>query len=109
MFYEMLEDNEFPDQRTKIHYYLARCLQELEMYHTAQYHYMQVVKKGPNGPRTSATRCPSLVADRPGTPATTPSWPASHRRARPEPTSPGAPEEPALLLKGRVRLQQVTT
>jgi len=59
--YNMLEDNRFPEHATKIHYYLARSLQELEMYHTAQYHYMQVVKKGPSNPYFSYA-LPKLVA-----------------------------------------------
>jgi tetratricopeptide (TPR) repeat protein len=48
--YELLEDGNFPGQETKLHYYLGRALSDLEMYHTAQYHYMRVVKKGPSDP-----------------------------------------------------------
>lgn len=50
MLYEVLEDGSYPEQETKIHYYLARSLSELEMYHSAQYFYFQVVKKGPDNP-----------------------------------------------------------
>jgi tetratricopeptide (TPR) repeat protein len=48
--YELLEDGNFPSQETKLHYYLGRALSDMEMYHTAQYHYMRVVKKGPSDP-----------------------------------------------------------
>lgn len=61
MLYEMLEDKRFPDQETKIHYYLARALGDLEMYHSAQYHYMQVVKKGVDNPYFNYA-LPKLVA-----------------------------------------------
>ena len=47
MLYELLDANQFPDHETKIHYYLGRSLQELEMFHVAQYHYLQVIRKGP--------------------------------------------------------------
>ncbi len=50
MLYEMLEDGTYPEATTKIHYYLGRCLEALEMYHTAQYHYMAVIKKGTSNP-----------------------------------------------------------
>ena len=50
MLYEVLEDGSYPEQETKIHYYLARALSDLEMYHGAQYFYFQVVKKGPDNP-----------------------------------------------------------
>lgn len=46
MLYELLEAGSFPDLETKINYYLARALGDLELYDGAQYHYMQVVKKG---------------------------------------------------------------
>ena len=45
--FKMLDDGKYPDQESKIHYYLARSLTDLEMYHTAQYYYLQVIKKGP--------------------------------------------------------------
>ncbi len=47
MLYELLDGNQFPEHETKIHYYLGRSLQDLEMFHVAQYHYLQVIKKGP--------------------------------------------------------------
>jgi tetratricopeptide (TPR) repeat protein len=61
MLFEMLEDKTFPEHETKIHYYLARCLTELEMFHTAQYHYMKVVKKGTSNPYFNYA-LPKLVA-----------------------------------------------
>jgi tetratricopeptide (TPR) repeat protein len=50
MFYEMLEDGKFPDREAQIQYYLARCLYDLEMYHTSQYYFLQVIRKGPQNP-----------------------------------------------------------
>jgi tetratricopeptide (TPR) repeat protein len=50
MFYDLLQEGSFPEQETKIHYYLGRSLQDLEMLHTAQYHFLLVVKKGPSNP-----------------------------------------------------------
>ncbi len=50
MLYEMLEDNTFPEREAQIQYYLARCLYELEMYHTSQYYFLQVLRKGPDNP-----------------------------------------------------------
>ncbi len=49
-FYDLLERNDFPAQQTKIQYHLAKSLYELEMYHSAQYYFMQVVRKGPKNP-----------------------------------------------------------
>ena len=43
--YKMLEEGAFPDQESKIQYYLARALSDLEMFNTAQYYYLQVIKK----------------------------------------------------------------
>lgn len=42
--FELLEDNAFPDQNDKINYYMGKSLVELGMYHTAQYHFIQVIK-----------------------------------------------------------------
>jgi len=50
MLYEMLEDNTFPEREAQIQYYLARCLYELEMYHTSQYYFLEVLRKGPDNP-----------------------------------------------------------
>ena len=60
MLYEMKEDGSYPDQETKIDYYLARGFADLEMYHAAQYHYLQVVKKGVDNPYFSYA-LPNLV------------------------------------------------
>jgi tetratricopeptide (TPR) repeat protein len=50
MLYEMLEKGQFPDRAAQIQYYLARCLYDQGMYHTAQYYYLQVVRQGPENP-----------------------------------------------------------
>jgi tetratricopeptide (TPR) repeat protein len=46
----MLDEGKFPEQESKINYYLARALTDLEMFHTAQYYYLQVIKMGPGDP-----------------------------------------------------------
>jgi len=48
--YDLEADNTYPGQKTKIQYYLAKSLFELEMYHGAQHYFMQVVRKGPKNP-----------------------------------------------------------
>ena len=49
-FYDLLKSGSYPDENTKIEYYLARSLEQLEMYHTAQYYFLKVVKEGPSTP-----------------------------------------------------------
>jgi tetratricopeptide (TPR) repeat protein len=46
--YDALKSQNYPDQRTKINYYMARGLEQLEMYHSAQYFFLAVVKDGQN-------------------------------------------------------------
>jgi TolA-binding protein len=48
--YEMLRDGRYPDQETKIQYYLAKSLYDLQLYHSAQHYFMEVVRKGPSNP-----------------------------------------------------------
>jgi TolA-binding protein len=50
MLFDLLQSGSYPAQETKIHYYLGRSLQDLDMVHTAQYHFLRVVKKGPSNP-----------------------------------------------------------
>lgn len=47
---EMLKENQFPEKESKILYYLARSLYDLQMYHSAQYYFIEVLKKGPQNP-----------------------------------------------------------
>ncbi len=61
MLFEMLEDNTFPEREAQIQYYLARCLYDLEMYHTSQYYFLEVLRKGPNNPYFKHA-LPKLVA-----------------------------------------------
>lgn len=49
-FSDLLVSGNYPDQETKIKYHLAKSLYELEMYHSAQYYFMQVVRRGPKNP-----------------------------------------------------------
>jgi len=60
-FYDLLERDEYPEYESKIHYYLAKALFDLEMYHGAQHHFMQVVRKGPKNPYFKYA-LPKLVA-----------------------------------------------
>lgn len=48
--YKLLDENAYPEKDSTIKYYLAKSLHALEMYHSAQYYYMEVVRKGPNNP-----------------------------------------------------------
>jgi tetratricopeptide (TPR) repeat protein len=50
MLFDLLEEGSCPDQTSRMHFYLARALYDLEMYHSSQYYFMQVVKKGPANP-----------------------------------------------------------
>jgi tetratricopeptide (TPR) repeat protein len=45
MLFELLESERYPEYEPKVNYYLGRSLEMLEMYHTAQHHYMQVVRR----------------------------------------------------------------
>lgn len=60
-FFDLLETDEFPNQRSKLYYYLAKSLDDLEMYHGAQHYYMQVVRRGPKDPYFKYA-LPKLVA-----------------------------------------------
>jgi TolA-binding protein len=48
--YDMLRQNKYPDQQTKIEYYLGKALYDLGMYHSSQRYFMTVVTKGPSNP-----------------------------------------------------------
>jgi len=48
--YELLRDNTYPDKESKILFYLAQSLYMLEMYHGAQFYYIEVLKKGASNP-----------------------------------------------------------
>ncbi len=61
MLYELLEDGTFPEHEAKIQYYLARCLYDLNMYHTSQYYFLQVLRKGTQNPYFKHA-LPKLVA-----------------------------------------------
>ncbi|MCP4809891.1 MAG: hypothetical protein GY913_08095 [Proteobacteria bacterium] len=45
--FDLMEEGTCPDQQAKMQFYLARALYDLQMYHSSQYYFMQVVKKGP--------------------------------------------------------------
>jgi tetratricopeptide (TPR) repeat protein len=48
--FELLEENSCPSKDTTIKYYLAKSLHEMQMYHSAQHYYMEVVRAGPQNP-----------------------------------------------------------
>lgn len=48
--YEILRDGKFPEHISKTQYYLAKSLDDMELYHSAQHYFMQVVKTGPGNP-----------------------------------------------------------
>lgn len=45
--FKLLDEGTYPEHEGKIHYYLARALTDLKLYHSAQHYYLQVIKKGP--------------------------------------------------------------
>ncbi|HMV65317.1 MAG TPA: hypothetical protein PKA64_00610 [Myxococcota bacterium] len=48
--FQLLEANTCPSKDTTIKYYLAKSLHEMDMLHSAQHYYMEVVRKGPQNP-----------------------------------------------------------
>ena len=60
-FFDLLESDEFPEARSKLYYYMAKSLDDLELYHGAQHYYMQVVRRGPKDPYFKYA-LPKLVA-----------------------------------------------
>lgn len=60
-FFDLLESDEFPNAKSKLFYYMAKSLDDLEQYHGAQHYYMQVVRRGPKDPYFKYA-LPKLVA-----------------------------------------------
>ena len=48
--FDLLAANTFPEHQTKTQYYLAKSLEDMQMLHSAQHYYMQVVRRGPSNP-----------------------------------------------------------
>jgi tetratricopeptide (TPR) repeat protein len=48
--YDLLAANTFPEHQTKTQYYLAKSLEDMDMLHSAQHFYMEVVRRGPSNP-----------------------------------------------------------
>jgi TolA-binding protein len=46
----MLAEQRYPDQESKIQYYLAKSLDCMGLVHGAQHYYLEVVRKGPSNP-----------------------------------------------------------
>ncbi|MEC7241557.1 MAG: hypothetical protein VXW32_09990 [Myxococcota bacterium] len=61
MLFDIVEGGNCPEQVTRSHYYLARAMYDMEMYHSAQHYFMQVVRKGPAN-RYFKHALPKLVA-----------------------------------------------
>lgn len=59
--HRMLQEDQYPDKESKILYYLARSLYDLGMYHSSQYYFIEVLKKGPSNPYFKYA-LPKLVA-----------------------------------------------
>lgn len=60
-FFDLLEENKYPEEESKISYYLAKSLYDMQMYDASQYYFMQVVRKGPKNPYFKYA-LPKLVA-----------------------------------------------
>ena len=48
--HDIMKDNSFPDKETKILYYMGLSLYDGGMYHSAQYYFIEVLKKGTGTP-----------------------------------------------------------
>lgn len=59
--FDLLQADTFPEHKSKITYYLAKSLYDLEMYHGAQYYFKEVVRQGPRNPYFKYA-LPKLVA-----------------------------------------------
>lgn len=47
---ELLQSGSYPEKESKILYYMGQCLYGMQMYHSAQYYYIEVLKKGASNP-----------------------------------------------------------
>ncbi|GDX78427.1 hypothetical protein LBMAG42_02380 [Deltaproteobacteria bacterium] len=61
LLHDLLKDNTFPDKETKILYYMGMSLYDLGMFHSAQYYFIEVLKKGTGNPYFKYA-LPKLVA-----------------------------------------------
>ncbi len=50
ILFKLYQDKTYPDKESKILYYLAQSLFQLQMYHASQYFYIEVLKKGTANP-----------------------------------------------------------
>ncbi|MFT6142402.1 MAG: hypothetical protein ACJATT_000792 [Myxococcota bacterium] len=48
--FDLLQADTYPEHKSKITYYLAKALFDLELYHGAQYYFKEVVRQGPRNP-----------------------------------------------------------
>ena len=49
-FADLLREGNYPGEESRLNYYLARSLADLELLHTAEHHYRLVIEKGPDDP-----------------------------------------------------------
>jgi TolA-binding protein len=47
LFYEMLKNNEYPEYKTELNFYMGKSLEKLKLYQSAYDYYTKVVKAGP--------------------------------------------------------------
>jgi TolA-binding protein len=47
LFYEMLKNNEYPEYKTELNFYMGKSLEKLKLYQSAYDYYAKVVKAGP--------------------------------------------------------------
>lgn len=59
--HDLLKDNTYPEKESKILYYMGMSLYDLKMYHSAQYYFIEVLKKGTGNPYFKYA-LPKLVA-----------------------------------------------
>lgn len=50
LIHDLLAEDRHPEQRSRLNYYLARCLQDLELPTLAQHHHLEVIRQGPEDP-----------------------------------------------------------
>jgi tetratricopeptide (TPR) repeat protein len=48
--YKVLDEGAFPDKESKVLYLMGKSLFDMQMYHGAQYYFIEVLKKGPQNP-----------------------------------------------------------
>jgi hypothetical protein len=50
VFADLLREGSYPEESSRLHYYLARSLADLDLLHSAEHHYTRVIAAGPDDP-----------------------------------------------------------